>query len=167
MKNKRLIALLLALTCFALAGCRRQAKHTEPVSDEADADVVGDDWRTWGWINDWGIIEMDDGEQITLLLCVFTENAVLFYDDATQTEFADLLYPYEIPDAEETFESFSLLDQNGDGSSDVKLLFLHDDGTQTELFWCWNGEAFVFAPELGGEGPAEYTRSEEGWEYVP
>lgn len=154
MKTK-ILPLLLALLCL-LMGCSRQVQS---VPGETNSDLAGDDWRTWGWVDDWGIIETQSGEQVTLLLCVFTQNAVLYYDDAAQREFADLHYPYEIPDAQTAYASFSLLDQNGDGSSDVRLLFLHDDGTQTELIWCWDGEAFVFDPALSGKGPAGAEQS--------
>ena len=91
MKKIRLTALLLALTGVLLAGCHGAAAPEKPA--EA-ADVAGADWRTWGWIDDTGVLIAPDGEEISLLLCVFTENAVLFYDDDTQTAFADLRYPY-------------------------------------------------------------------------
>ena len=147
--KKRWIALMLALGCLLLAGCRKQAD----TAGGSDDDVAGEDWRTWGWVDDWGVLEKGD-EQIRLLLCVFTENAVLFYDDDTQTEFADLHYPYALEDAEEAYEAVSLFDQNGDGSSDVRLVFLHDDGMQTEFVWCWDGETFVFSQDLSGTWPA-------------
>ena len=75
---------------------------------------------------------------------------MLFYDDDTQTAFADLRYPYAIEDAKQSYASMTLLDQNGDGSADVRLVFLHEDGTQTELVWCRSGEEFALAPALAG-----------------
>ena len=162
MKTK-ILPLLLALLCL-LMGC---AKAVQNGPDGTGSELAGVDWRTWGWVKDRGVIETENGEQITLLLCVFTQNAALYYDDAVQTEFAVLNYPYEIPDAQEAYAFFSLLDQNGDGSSDVRLLFLHDDGTQTELVWCWDGEAFVLDPELSGEGLTGSELSQSGYPYTP
>lgn len=75
---------------------------------------------------------------------------MLFYDDDKQTAFADLRYPYAIEDAKQSYASMTLLDRNGDGNADVRLVFLHEDGTQTELVWCWNGEEFALAPALAG-----------------
>lgn len=147
MKKIRLTALLLALTGVLLAGCHGAAAPEKPAET---ADVAGAGWRTWGWIDDTGILTAPDGEEIPLLLCVFTENAVLFYDDDKQTAFADLRYPYAIEDAKQSYASMTLLDRNGDGNADVRLVFLHEDGTQTELVWCWNGEEFALAPALAG-----------------
>ena len=55
-----------------------------------------------------------------------------------------------IDDAKQSYASMTLLDQNGDGSADVRLVFLHEDGTQTELVWCRSGEEFALAPALAG-----------------
>ena len=156
MNRKRWIALLLALACLLLAGCQKQSAEDLQTPDD-ESDVVGDDWRTWGWINDWGTIVVD-GEMIDVLLCVFTQNAVLYYDDATQVEFADLHYPYELADAEESYDSLTLLDQNGDDVEDIRLVFIHDDGMQTEFIWCWDDGEYVFSPELSGESAAEFPR---------
>ena len=68
MNRKRWIALLLALACLLLAGCQKQSAEDLQTPDD-ESDVVGDDWRTWGWINDWGTIVVD-GEMIDVLLCV-------------------------------------------------------------------------------------------------
>ena len=144
MRKKNLAALLLALASILLAGCRSMAA---PAQEE---NIAGADWRTWGWIDDSGVITTPEGAQVSLLLCVFPENAVLFYDDDTQTAFADLRYPYAIKDAKQSYASVTLLDWNSDGSADIQLVFSHDDGTQTELVWCWNGEEFAFAPVLSG-----------------
>ena len=146
--RRRWIALLLAFLSILLMGCQRAA---EP---EVEEDVAGEDWRTWGWVDDWGTLVLD-GEHIDLLLCVFSENAVLFYDDATMTEFADLEYPYPVEDAQERYDSLSLLDKNGDDWEDVRIVFRHEDGMDTVFVWCWDGSGFVFAPELSGEEPYE------------
>ena len=146
--RRRWIALLLAFLSILLMGCQRAA---EP---EVEEDVAGEDWRTWGCVDDWGTLVLD-GEHIDLLLCVFSENAVLFYDDATMTEFADLEYPYPVEDAQERYDSLSLLDKNGDDREDVRIVFRHENGMDTVFVWCWDGSGFVFAPELSGEEPYE------------
>lgn len=150
--SKRWLALVLTLVCLLLAGCAETA-HDTP--GKTDGDAVGSDWRTWGWVSDQGVLEKEDGEQLRLLLCVFTKNAALYYDDAVQTEFATLTYPQEIPDAKEAYASFALLDRNGDGHADVEIQFRHSDGTQTQLCWLWDGEAFALDPASGSESHAE------------
>lgn len=150
--NKRWLALVLTLACLLLAGC---AKTAQDAPGKTGGDAAGSDWRTWGWVSDQGVLEQEDGEQLRLLLCVFTQSAVLYYDDAEQTEFASLTYPQEIPDAKEAYASFALLDQNGDGHADAEIRFRHSDGTQTQLCWLWDGEAFVLDPASGSGASAE------------
>ena len=157
MKNKRWLALLLALACILLAGCRSGgAEKSQPdaaAPEKQSGDAAGADWRTWGSVSDRVVLETQDGE-LALLLCVYTKNAVLYYDDATQTEYAVLEYPHEIADAQEAYVSFSLTDRNTDGNAGAELLFRHADGTQTQLLWLREGERFVYSPDPG-EGAAQ------------
>ena len=118
--------------CCSRDAQRKRSLPPGETGGETAGDTAGGDWRTWGWVKDQGVIETEDGEQLNLLLCVFTQNAALYYDDAVQTEFAVLNYPDEIPDAQGAYASFSLLDQNG--------------------------EAFVLDPVLSGDVPAEATQ---------
>ena len=161
MNGKRWIALLLALACVLLAGCQsRAAKETEAVpgaAEENSGDIAGADWRTWGTVSDSGVLTVD-GEQVKVLLCVFRENAVLYYDRAEQEIFAELPYPYALEDAQTAYASCELTDQNGDGQDDIRLTFLHDGGKQTDLVWCRDGVTFVFDPERSGNSVAEFLR---------
>lgn len=147
MKVKCWIAMLLALTCVFFAGCRKTAEKHEP-----EETAVGSDWRTWGLVSGSGTFEAKDGKEIPLLLCVYTKNAVLYYDDDTQTVFAELSYPEEIADAREAYASFSLLDRNEDGNSDVSLVFLRDGEAKTELIWYWDEAQAAFTLESGEAG---------------
>ena len=161
MNGKRWIALLLALACVLLAGCQsRAAKETEVVpgaAEEKSGDIAGADWRTWGMVSDSGVLTVD-GEQVKVLLCVFRENAVLYYDRAEQEVFAELPYPYALEDAQTAYASCELTDQNGDGQDDIRLTFLYDGGKQTDLVWCRDGVTFVFDPERSGNSVAEFLR---------
>lgn len=141
MEKRKLAALLLAAALpAALAACA----HSEP------EEPAGADWRTWGTVSDAGTITQN-GEATDVLVCVFREQAAFYYDDATQTLFAEAAYPQAMDDAREAYQSVSFDDRNADGSSDVQLTFLHDDGTQTTLVWYWeDGTGFVLQPDADG-----------------
>lgn len=162
MNGKRWIALPLALACVLLAGCQSRAAQEDESApgsaEEQTGDVAGADWRTWGTVSDSGALTVD-GEQVNVLLCVFRENAMLYYDRAEQEIFAELTYPYALEDAQTAYASCELTDQNGDGQDDVRLTFLHEGGKQTDFVWCRDGETFVFDAERSGESVAEFLRS--------
>ena len=65
--------LLAVLLCFALAACG--------ADDSADDEqIVGDDWRTWGTIDDYGTITLD-GEETEVCVCVGEDDASFYYDE--------------------------------------------------------------------------------------
>ena len=127
---------LLALVCVLLTGCRKQAQTHD----------VGSDWRTWGQVSDSASFETADGEQVKLLLCVFEENAVLYYDDAVQTEFAVLQYPHALSDAQEAYSSWTLY-ADGGAHPDAELSFVHADGTRETFLWLWDGAQYAYSSE--------------------
>ena len=139
MMNRRWIAWLLALACLLLAGCAAADTQDTPAGDTA-----GSDWRTWGWVNGSGTLTLD-GETAEVLVCIFTDSADFYYDDDQQTLRASAAYPAEIPDAREAYQSITLDDLNGDGSSDVQLHFVHADGAAETLVWYWDAAGqYVF-----------------------
>lgn len=143
MKKRSIAALALGLfmTVLFLTACaQKQVQEEEEVP-------VGEDWRTWGWVNDAGtIINGEDSKQV--LICIFTDEADIYLDDDSQTLYASLPYPDTMEDARDAYQSASFEDRNGDGSSDVCLAFSHADGTQTELVWYWEEEnGFVLQAE--------------------
>ena len=153
---QQLAAFLLAAGfVFALTACAKEAQETITPEEE----VVGTDWRTYGWVNGAGTVTR--GEETTdVLVCIFTDEAVFYYDDAVQTVYDAAVYPEPIEDAQSTFASVSFDDRNGDGDSDVQLIFVQDDGTQTELVWYWDAEnGFVFQTD---DAPAEIPAQERG-----
>ena len=83
MKTRRCFALLLALM-LVLTGCAANAAEEE---EEPSGDTAGADWRTWGWVNDAGTLTRD-GEEIDVLVCVFTDSIMLYLDDETQRSLA-------------------------------------------------------------------------------
>ena len=88
MKTRRCFALLLALM-LVLTGCAANAAEEE---EEPSGDTAGADWRTWGWVNDAGTLTRD-GEEIDVLVCVFTDSIMLYLDDETQTVVGVAEYP--------------------------------------------------------------------------
>ena len=54
-----------------------------------------------------------------------------------------------IPDARETFSDISFEDLDGDGESDVRIRFAHENGDKTELAWTWDPAGqYVFREDL-------------------
>ena len=135
----RALALLLALLCLAFAGCGRRAEEPE-VPDE---EIAGADWRTWGTVQAAGTIARG-GEETDVLVCLYRDEAVFYYNDASQTPYDQVEYPAPLEDAQSAFQNISFDDLNGDGDSDVTLAF--DSGTV--LVWYWDpAEGYVLQPD--------------------
>ena len=147
---------LLALAGLLLAGCQSAAEPEAP-----DENVAGADWRTWGWVQDAGTL-VHGGEQTDVLVCVNNDSLDFYYDDDTQTLYDYASYPIELDDAQSAYQGTSFEDQNGDGSSDAKATFVHDDGTETVFVWFWDADAgFVYWEDTLEEGVPEDDASEE------
>ena len=140
MKTGRLLALMLALV-LALTGCAANAAGQE---EEAVAgDTAGADWRTWGWVND-AMTLTRDGEETTVLVCVFTDSIMLYLDDETQTVVGVAEYPEKMENARESYLRSSLDDQDGDGYSDLRAVFESPDGEEKVLDWLWDTGSGAF-----------------------
>ena len=159
MKTRRCFALLLALM-LVLTGCAANAAEEE---EEPSGDTAGADWRTWGWVNDAGTLTRD-GEEIDVLVCVFTDSIMLYLDDETQTVVGVAEYPETMDDAREAYVSVSLDDQNGDGYSDLRAVFASPSGEETVLNWLWDAEsgAFVCQPDSKGQAPRKAAMRGQG-----
>lgn len=161
---KRAFSLLLALALLlTLAACGREEAPTE--------ELPGEDWRTTGMVNDRGTI-VQDGVETPVCVCIGSEWATFYYDEAEQICFDSVTYPVEIPNAASDYWSISFDDVTGDGSSDIRLEFRQEDGTETVLVWYWEGEdCFQFQPDAS-YGPyasdsTQYLAAYVGlWEYV-
>ena len=149
--RKKLFALLAALAlCLTVAACG----STEGSTD----DLAGGDWRTTGVVRAEGTITRDGGD-VYVLVCVNDDDAVFCYDDETYAVYDYVDYPVVLEsDPWEAFQGIDFADRNGDGDSDVAMLF-ELDGQQVLMVWFWDAEAegFVFQPEessvedFGGE----------------
>ena len=137
----RALALLLALLCLAFAGCGRRAGEPEVPGEE----IAGADWRTWGTVQAAGTI-VRGGEETDVLVCLYRDEAVFYYDDESETPYDRVEYPAPMEDAQSAFQSISFEDLNGDGDSDVTLSF--DGDGVTVLVWYWDAaEGYVLQPD--------------------
>lgn len=143
---KTLLSLVMALLlCFCLAAC---GSGTDELYEEDPNDIVGDDWRTTGIIQEYGTITRN-GEDTPVAVCVHAEDAAFYYDSEEQTLFDSVDYPIALTgDPWEAFQSIDFADRNGDGNSDVAMTFVEDGDTML-MVWFWNGEndMFEFQPE--------------------
>ncbi len=161
---KKYLAFILALMmCLCLAACGDKGTND-------DDQVAGDDWRTTGVVRANGIITRG-GEDTDVLVCVDRDNATFYYDDIEQTLFDYVTYPMQIvsdnDDPWEAFQSIDFADRDGDGNSDVAMIFTVDGDTAL-LVWFWDAdrELFVFQPdesEMGGEDDADLSDFEGTW----
>ena len=145
-----LLALLMLAACAACA-----EKQQEP---EEEQQIAGADWRTWGIINDMGTL-VRDAERIDVCVCVHTEDAAIYYDTAEQVLLDEAVYPETIPDAQSAYSGISFDDLNADAQGDIRMTFLHEDGTQTVLVWYWDAEGgYVYQPDCSAlHAPGEKT----------
>lgn len=133
---KKLFALAIALL-LCLSAC----------GNKDPGDVVGDDWRVTGVVNAAGSITRD-GLDVDVLVCVDTDCADFYYDTAEHVLFDYVDYPVAMEDAAQQFRSIDFADRNGDGDSDVSMLFGPDDKL-TLMVWFWDAETekFVYQAE--------------------
>lgn len=149
--RKKLFALLAALAlCLMMTACGGTQDDTD--------DLAGGDWRATGVVRAEGTITRDGGD-VYVLVCVHDDDAVFCYDDETYAVYDYVDYPVALEsDPWEAFQDIDFADRNGDGDSDVAMLF-ELDGQQVLMVWFWDAEAegFVFQPEessvedFGGE----------------
>lgn len=111
-------------------------------------DVAGDDWRVSGVVAGSGTIT-HDGESVDVLVTVSPTSAAFYRDLPEQVLFDSVLFPMEVPDAEQAFNAISFDDIDGDGESDVLVSFIHENNDLTELIWTWDPvERYVFREDL-------------------
>lgn len=77
--------LLLCGLVLCLAACG--PKETTP-----DDDIVGDDWRTWGTIQDTGTLTRG-GDSTDVCICVSDDGAKLYYDLPEQELYGSVVFP--------------------------------------------------------------------------
>lgn len=161
---KKQLALILALVmCLCLSACGD--KDTDD-----DDQITGDDWRTTGVVRANGVITRS-GEDTDVLVCVDRDNATFYYDDIEQTLFDYVTYPMQIvsddDDPWEAFQSIDFADRDGDGNSDVAMIFTVDGDTAL-LVWFWDAdrELFVFQSEeseTGNDSDVDLSDFEGTW----
>ncbi|MGN1082549.1 MAG: hypothetical protein ACI4SJ_03305 [Candidatus Avispirillum sp.] len=116
--------------------------------------VVGDDWRVTGVVRDGGTVTRG-GEDTVVLVCVYTEDAVFYYDSEDQVVFDSVNYPSALADRVALsgdvwgmFKDIDFDDLNGDGNSDVTMRF-DDSGSELVTVWIWDPEeGYVFQEDL-------------------
>ena len=131
------LTLLLSLSLTACGG----SGSTDP------DDVAGDDWRVTGVVRDTGTITRNGGD-VDVLVCINADSADFYYDDATPVMYDYAAYPIALQcDPWEAFRSIDFADRNGDGNSDVALLF--------ELDGAWYMDGDEDAETVIGIGAAD------------
>ena len=139
-------ALLLLLSLTACGGDNGDDR-------ENPDEVAGSDWRTTGVVQDSGTVTRD-GEDTFVLVCVHASDAAFYYDTEEQTLFGAVEYPSPLAgNAWEMYRSIDFADRNGDGNSDVTMVF-DDGGDELVMVWLWDAESdsFVLGPEESQAG---------------
>ena len=137
---KKLLALVpAAALCLNLTAC---SGHS--------SDTAGEDWRTSGVVAGSGTIT-HGGDSVDVLVTVSESGAAFYRDEPEQILLDSVSFPFNIPDAENSFENISFGDINGDGESDVRVKFSHQNGDSTDLIWIWDPvKRYVFREDLSG-----------------
>ena len=124
------ILLLLCTLVLCLAACGNQG--TTP----SDDDIVGDDWRTWGTIQDTGTLT-HDGEMIDVCICITDTGVDFYYDKAEQELYTSVQFPVTLDSAASRYMDTDCSDLDGDGNSDLQMSF-DEDGEYITYVWYWN-----------------------------
>ncbi len=150
---------MAAVLCLSLSACGNAESSIESSTEE----VAGADWRTSGVVVDSGTITHTDEGSVDVLVTVTHESAAFYRDLDEQILFDSVLFPMDIPDAEEAFNYISFEDIDGDEESDVVVSFVHENGDITELVWLWDPEErYIYREDLSFFS----TDDEELTEYV-
>ncbi len=153
------VFLLAAVLCLSLSACGNAESSIESSTEEE----AGADWRTSGVVVDSGTITHTDEGSVDVLVTVTHESAAFYRDLDEQILFDSVLFPMDIPDAEEAFNYISFEDIDGDEESDVVVSFVHENGDITELVWLWDPEErYIYREDLSFFS----TDEEELTEYV-
>lgn len=105
--------LLLCGLVLCLAACG--PKETTP-----DDDIAGDDWRTWGTIQDTGTLTRGD-DSTDVCICVSDDGAKLYYDLPEQELYGSVVFPESIDGAAGCYQDTDFTDLDGDGNSDMQM----------------------------------------------
>ena len=101
-----------------------------------DDDIAGDDWRTWGTIQDTGTLT-HDGQMIDVCICITDTGADLYYDKAEQELYTTVQFPVPLDSAASRYQGTDYSDLDGDGNSDLQMSF-DQDGEYVTYVWYWN-----------------------------
>ncbi len=138
---KKFSGMILALIiCLASAACGG-SQNTET------DDVAGNDWRVTGVVRDSGTITRNN-EDTNVLVCLSDDRAEFYYDREEQTLYSFAEYPASFSgDTADEYQSIDFSDRNGDGNSDVAIMYNMDDVTVL-VVWYWNTEknTYEFRP---------------------
>lgn len=122
------ILLLLCTLMLCLVACGNQGT--------TDDDIVGDDWRTWGTIQDTGTLTRG-GDSTDACICVSDDGAKLYYDLPEQELYGSVVFPESIDGAAGCYQDTDFTDLDDDGNSDMQMSF-DQDGEYVTYVWYWN-----------------------------
>ena len=75
-----------------------------------------------------------------MLVCIHSADAAFYYDTEDQVLFDSVDYPITLEgNPWEMFPSIDFADLNGDGNSDVTMMF-DDGGNEILMVWFWDAE---------------------------
>lgn len=137
------VFLLAAVLSCSLSACGSAE------TNETSETTAGEDWRVSGVVVDSGTITHTYEGSVDVLVTVSHESAAFYRDMKEQVLFDSVLFPMDIPDAEEAFNYISFEDIDGDEESDVLVSFVHENGDITELIWIWDPEErYIYREDL-------------------
>lgn len=133
-KIKRYLAFLLTVSiCLSFAACDSEKNNDKK---------IGGDRRVTGAVGDSGRI-IRNGESTDVLVCVYEKNTLFYYNDDIHIVFDCVSYPEIIQDPSSSYKYISFTDRNGDGNSDIAMIFRRD-GETIFWVWLWNAEKAAY-----------------------
>ena len=135
MKKKNVLSMMLA-GCLALSltACGGSSESSDASANSAASGDSGTITR--------------DGEDTAVLVCINKDDTDFYLDSEVQTLFGYVTYPDSIAEPWDSFQGIDFSDRNGDGSSDVCMVF-----QVGIMIWYWDSasEEFVYQEDASRE----------------
>ncbi len=153
------VGLFLTICAFILIeGAKNQPPSPDPDYDvsngnnagggnnaNADNEIVGADWRSWGIIDAYGKI-ITNGTETSVCVCLFIDRAEIYYDEASQRLYTTINYEKAITGDQLKNTNIIFSDLNGDGNTDITVVADAETDKELKMTFVYDKDDYVYMP---------------------